>query len=141
MIRVLKFQHYHITNQWKITMRRCIKTSTTLYQICSIQEKKLDIFFWMICIWKILKKKLVHDLLYDIFVCYFGMKILFTFLSEKKNLFRINKKFVYLIFKNKLSWYHPKITYENIVQKVMNKFFVEMKVFHYLTFLPISFFS
>ena len=40
----------------------------------------------------------VHVLLYDIFVRYFGMKILFTFLTEKKNLFLTNKKFVYLIF-------------------------------------------
>ena len=52
------------------------------------------------------------------------MKILFTFLTEKKNLFWTNKKFVYLIFINKLSWYHPKITYENIVQKNMDKFLV-----------------
>ena len=50
------------------------------------------------------------------------MKILLTFLTEKKKLFWTNKKFVYLIFINKLSWYHPKITYENIVQKDMNKF-------------------
>ena len=47
---------------------------------------------------------------------------MFTFLTEKKNLFWTNKKFVYLIFINKLSWYHPKIMYENIVQKDMNKF-------------------
>ena len=44
------------------------------------------------------------------------MEILFTFLTEKKTLF------VYLIFINKLSWYHPTIKYENIVQKDMNKF-------------------
>ena len=50
------------------------------------------------------------------------MKILFTFLTEKKTLFWTNKKFVYLIFINKLSWYHPKITYKNILQKDMNKF-------------------
>ena len=30
-------------------------------------------------------------------------------------------KFVYLIFINKLSGYHPKITYENIVQKYRTK--------------------
>ena len=42
------------------------------------------------------------------FVCYFGkisqyfgMKIVFTFLTEKSNLFWTNKKFVYLIFINK----------------------------------------
>ena len=52
------------------------------------------------------------------------MKILFTFLTEKKNLLWTNTKFVYLIFINKLSWYHPKITYENIiVQKDINRFF------------------
>ena len=45
------------------------------------------------------------------------MKILFTFLTAKKTLFWTNNKFVYLIFINKLLWYHPKITYENIVQK------------------------
>ena len=55
------------------------------------------------------------------------MKILFTFLTEKKNLFWTNKKFVYLIFINKLSWYHPKIMYENIVQKDLNKFFINWK--------------
>ena len=54
----------------------------------------------------------------------FGMKILFTFLTEKKNLFGTNKKFVYLIFIDKLSWYHPKITYENIAQKEINKFII-----------------
>ena len=52
------------------------------------------------------------------------MKILFTFLTEKKNLFGTNKKFVYLIFIDKLSWYHPKITYENIAQKEINKFII-----------------
>ena len=36
--------------------------------------------------------------------------------------FWTNKKFVYLIFIDKLLWYHPKITYKNIVQKDMNKF-------------------
>ena len=50
------------------------------------------------------------------------MKILFTFLTKKKKLFWNNKKFVYLIFINKLSWYRPKMMYENIVQKDMNKF-------------------
>ena len=53
------------------------------------------------------------------------MKILFTFLTEKKKLFWTNKKFVYLIFTSKLSWYHPKIKYKNIVQKDMNKFLDE----------------
>ena len=55
------------------------------------------------------------------------MKILLTFLTEKNTLFWTNKKFVHLIFINKLSWYHPKITYENVVQKDMNKFFVFKK--------------
>ena len=32
------------------------------------------------------------------------------FLTEKKNLFWTNKKFLHLIFNNKLAWYHPKIT-------------------------------
>ena len=50
------------------------------------------------------------------------MKILFTFFNWEKKLFWTNKKFVYLIFINKLWWYHPKITYENIVLKDMNKF-------------------
>ena len=35
------------------------------------------------------------------------MKILFAFLTEKKKQFWTVKKFVYLIFINKLSWYHP----------------------------------
>ena len=43
-------------------------------------------------------------------------------------IFWTNKKFVYLIFINKLSWYHSKITYENIVQKDMNKFFTYKKL-------------
>ena len=47
------------------------------------------------------------------------MKILFTFLTKKKNLFWTNKKFIFI---NKLSWYHPKIMYKNIVQKDMSKF-------------------
>ena len=47
--------------------------------------------------------------------------IVYFFNWEKKNLFLTNKAFLYLIFINKL-WYHPKITYENIVQKDMNKF-------------------
>ena len=51
------------------------------------------------------------------------MKIVFTFLTEKKNLFWSNKKFVYLIFINKLLWYHPKITYENILQKDRKEFY------------------
>ena len=46
------------------------------------------------------------------------------FFNWEKNMFGTNKKFVYLIFINKLSWYHPKITYENIVQKDMNKFII-----------------
>ena len=44
------------------------------------------------------------------------------FLTEKKKLYWTNKKFVYLTFINKLSWYHPKVAFENIVQKDMNKF-------------------
>jgi hypothetical protein len=55
------------------------------------------------------------------------MKILYTFLTEKKKLFWINKKFVYLIFINKLWWYHPKITHENIIKKDMNKFVKTMR--------------
>ena len=35
--------------------------------------------------------------------------IAYFFEWEKKTLFWTNKKFVYLIFINKLSWYHPKI--------------------------------
>ena len=54
----------------------------------------------------------------------FRIKILFTSLTEKKKLLWANKEFVYINFINKLSWYHPKITYENIVQKDMNKFLV-----------------
>ena len=70
--------------------------------------------------------KLGHVLLSDIFVHYFGMKILSTFLTdEKKNMFWTNK-FVYLIFINKLSYCHPKIMYKKIVQKDMNKFFVSL---------------
>ena len=49
---------------------------------------------------------------------------------EKKMLW-INKKFVYLIFINKLSWHHPKIMYENIVQKDMNK----LLIISYLSFV------
>ena len=40
--------------------------------------------------------KLVHLFMYNIFLHHFGMKILFTFLTEKKILFWTNKKFVYL---------------------------------------------
>ena len=47
-------------------------------------------------------------------------KILFSFLTEKKNLFWTNKKFVYLIFINKIMM----ISTKNIVQKDMNKFIV-----------------
>ena len=64
--------------------------------------------------------KLVHVLLYNNFVCYFGTIIwdenIVYFFTEKKTLF------VYIIFINKLSWYYPKIKYENIIQKDMNKF-------------------
>ena len=56
------------------------------------------------------------------------MKILLIFLLRKKNLFLTNKKFVYLISINKLFWYHPKITYENIVQKDMNKFIITRRI-------------
>ena len=73
-------------------------------------------------------------MLYDIFVRYFGNDItiiwdenIVYFFNWEKNLFWTNKKFVYLIFINKLSWYHPKITYENIVQKDMNKFILNLK--------------
>ena len=51
-----------------------------------------------------------------------GDESIVYFFNWEKNLFQTNKKFVYLIFINKLSWYHPKITFENIVQKEMNKF-------------------
>ena len=37
-------------------------------------------------------------------------------------MFWTNKKFVYLIFIKKLSLYHPKMNYENIIKKDMNKF-------------------
>ena len=40
----------------------------------------------------------------------------------EKNLFWTKEKFIYIIFMNKLWWYHSKRTYENIVQKEMNKF-------------------
>jgi hypothetical protein len=46
---------------------------------------------------------------------------------EKTKLFLTNTKFVYLIFINKLWWYLPKIMYENIVQKDMNKFQIYQK--------------
>ena len=49
---------------------------------------------------------------------------MFTFLTEKKNCFGTSKKFVYLIFINKLSLYHPKITYENTVKKDMNNLII-----------------
>ena len=38
-------------------------------------------------------------------------------------MFWTNKKFAYLIFINKLTWYHPKLMYKNIVQKNMKKFY------------------
>ena len=50
------------------------------------------------------------------------MKILFTFFTVKTKLFWTKPKFDYLIFIDKSSRYHPEITYENIVQKDMNKF-------------------
>ena len=50
------------------------------------------------------------------------------FLTEKKKLLWTNKKFVYLIFINKLSLYHPKITYGNIVQNDMKKFIRNIQV-------------
>ena len=49
------------------------------------------------------------------------------FFNWEKKLFWTNKKFVYLIFVNKLLWYHPKITYKNIIQKDMNRFIVLLK--------------
>ena len=102
--------------------------------LLKIFEKKM----WRILVygdWRYTLYKLVHVLLYDILVCtLFWDDImiiwdenLFTFLTEKKNQFWTNKKFVYLIFINKLSWYHPKITYKNIVQKDMNKFINSFK--------------
>ena len=51
----------------------------------------------------------------------------FLFYWEKK-LFWTNKKFVYLIFIDKLLWYHPKITYKYTVQKDMNKFFAYLSI-------------
>ena len=49
---------------------------------------------------------------------------MFTFLTEKKNLFWTNKKFLYLIFINKLLWYHPKITitYETSYKRTWKSF-------------------
>ena len=64
-------------------------------------------------------KKLVHVLLYDIFVntlfrdyitIIWDENIVYFFEWEKKNW--TNNTFVYLIFINKLSWYHPKISYK-----------------------------
>ena len=46
------------------------------------------------------------------------------FFNWEKNIFWTNKIFFYLIFINKLWWYHPQIMYENFVQEDMNKFFV-----------------
>ena len=45
------------------------------------------------------------------------MTNLFKVLLGEKNLFWTNKKFVYLIFIKKLSLYHPKMNYENIIKK------------------------
>jgi hypothetical protein len=53
-----------------------------------------------------------------------GWKYFLLFSTEKKKLFWTNKKFLYLIFINKLPWYHSEIKYENIVQKDMNNFFI-----------------
>ena len=61
------------------------------------------------------------------------MKKLFTVFNWEKNLFWTKKKIAYLIFINKLWWYHPKIMFENIVQKDMNKFLES-----YLELLAIS---
>ena len=77
-------------------------------------------------------KKLVHALLYKICVSYCTLfwddikiiwddNIVYFFNWEKKMVWT-NKKFVYLIFINKLLWYHPKIRYENIIQRDKNKF-------------------
>ena len=41
-----------------------------------------------------------------------------------------DENIVYLIFINKLSCYHPKIMYENIVQKVINKFYTSHMEVH-----------
>ena len=53
-------------------------------------------------------------------------------------IFKLRCKESYLIFINKLLWYHPKIRYENIVQKGMNKFLI----FHwhrlYFSVYPLS---
>ena len=64
-------------------------------------------------------ENLFISLLYNIFVRYFGRIITIIwdenvvyFFNWEKNQFWTNKKFVYLIFINKLSWYHPKITYK-----------------------------
>ena len=89
-----------------------------------------SICFWQRTVWNV-HNKLVHVLLYDIFVHYFGMisrywdeNILYFFNIEKK-LFWTKKSF-FLYFISKLSWYHPKISnvhiYENILQKCINKF-------------------
>ena len=50
------------------------------------------------------------------------------FFNWEKTLFWTNTKFVYVIFINKLPWYHPKIMYENIVQKEMNKLFITISI-------------
>ena len=60
--------------------------------------------------------RLVHDLLYNIFVCYFGMKKLFTFLTEKKNCFR-PKKICLLNFHQQIIV----ISSQNNVQKCRTK--------------------
>ena len=60
---------------------------------------------------------------------------MFIFFNWEKNLFWTNKKFVYLIFINKLLWYHPKIMYKNIVQKDMNKFHIYLN-WNFFAFLP-----
>ena len=66
----------------------------------------ISVAWFILQIWKLTKVFLTNSCSCP-FVRYFrirefGMKILFTFLTEKKNLFWTNKKFVYLIFINKL---------------------------------------
>ena len=60
------------------------------------------------------------------------------FFNWEINLFWTNKKFVYLIFINKLWWYHPKLTNKNLVQKDMNKFRACLKSYVSLYIYTIS---
>ena len=69
-------------------------------------------------------------------------EIIVDVFNWEKNLFWTNKLFVYLIFINKLLWYRPKIMYENIIQKDMNKFKESLNMYNVdissTTYLPTS---